>query len=353
MQQTSLPTKRFKISHFVTPEKARHHAEILSNRVRARFRHLSRRFKRQGIDCFRLYDWDIPEVRAVVDWYAGHLVVGEYVRWQTGPEWLPQMAVAVAEALGVPRERTHVKRRRTNTKQGPRYGKMSRPSKLIGSGIPLTFGFRKAGDFRAERFKVRERNLSFWVNLDDFLDTGLYSDHRDTRVIVAKMAAGKDFLNLYAYTGAFTCAAAAGGARTTVSVDRSATYLKWVRDNLELNGLWGPQHTLIQSDVFKYLAQAYRERRRFTLAFVDPPSFFKDRGRGVSFDINRDHPGLIRDVLKVMAPGSPVFFSTNHQRFEPCLDGLPVKDLTELTPKTIPEDYRNKRIHRCWRMTAS
>lgn len=324
--------------NFVTPEKTKHHAQILVNRVRTRFRHLSRRFKRENIDCFRLYDWDIPEVRAVVDWYAGHVVVAEYERLQTGSDWLPQMAAAVAQALGVPPEKTHTRRRRTNTKEGPRYGKIN---------------------FKKERFKVHERDLRFWVNLDDYLDTGLFSDHRDTRVIVRKLAAGKDFLNLYAYTGAFTCAAASGGAKTTVSVDRSLNYISWAKDNLELNGLWptgslreGPQHTLVQSDVNKFLAQAQRERRRFTLAFVDPPSFFKDQNNNVSFDINEDHPELIRNVLKVMAPGSVVFFSTNHQRFEPRLEGLEVKDLLEFTPKTIPEDYRNRRVHRCWQMTA-
>lgn len=332
-----LPAKRDAIRGYVTPEKTKHHAEILANRARNRFAHLSRRFRRQGIDCFRLYDWDIPEVRAVVDWYAGHLVVAEYVRLQTGPQWLPQMAAAAAEALNVSLERIHIKRRRTNTKEEPRY-----------AGAP-----RGAMGSQGARLKVRERHLHFWVNLDDFLDTGLYSDHRDTRVIVGKLAAGKDFLNLYGYTGAFTCAAAAGGAKTTVTVDRSDTYLKWARDNLELNGLWGPQNTLIQSDAAQYLARAVRDRRRFTLAFVDPPSFFQDRDQGVSFDINLDHPDLIRGVLKVMTPGSFLFFSTNHQRFEPRFDGLPVSDLIELTPQTIPEDYRNRRIHRCWRMTAN
>lgn len=328
-----------RLKHFVTPEKTKHHAEILANRVRNRFRHLSRRFKRENIDCFRLYDWDIPEVRAVVDWYAGHIVVAEYERLQTGPDWLPKMAAAVAQALGVPPEKTHTRRRRTNTKENPRYGKM---------------------DFRKERFTVRERDLQFWVNLNDFLDTGLFSDHRDTRVIVRKLAAGKDFLNLYAYTGAFTCAAAAGGARTTVSVDRSLNYISWMKDNLELNGLAGPQHTLVQSDVARFLARAERERRRFTLAIVDPPSFFKDQNNNVSFDINEDHPELLRNVLKVMALGSTVFFSTNHQRFEPRFEGLSVKDLIELTPKTIPEDYRNRRlsagkagVHRCWQMTTA
>lgn len=343
-----------KPKNFVTSEKTKHHAEILSNRVRSRYRHLSRKFKRQNIDCFRLYDWDIPEVRAVVDWYAGHLVVAEYERLQTGPEWLPQIAAAVAAALGVPANRTHIKRRRTKTEDEPRYSKMPRPSESLNvGGVPPTFDIQKGGRFfRGQRFEVRERDLRFWINLEDFLDTGLYSDHRNTRVMIGELAKGQDFLNLFAYTGAFTCAAAAGGAKTTTTVDRSETYQNWARDNLQLNGFLGPQHAFLQSNVSKYLVKAQREGRRFTLAFVDPPSFFQDISAGVSFDINEDHPELIQNVLKVMTPGSTVFFSTNHQRFEPNLDGLPVKNLVELTPKTIPEDYRNRKVHRCWKMTA-
>ncbi len=317
--------------NFMPPEKVAYHAQILSNRVCKRYAHLRKRFARWKIDCFRLYDWDIPEVRAVVDWYAGHLVVAEYVRTQTGPKWLPQMAAAVAQAMNIPEENAFIKRRRTNVKNGMRYKKI-----------------RASGE---KRIKVQERDLCFWVNLNDFLDTGLFSDHRNTRVIIGDLAKGKDFLNLYAYTGAFTCAAAAGGARSTVTVDRSATYMKWAGENLKLNGLMDKKHALVQSDVDKYLAKAYSDKHRFNLAFVDPPSFFQDEARGVSFDINLDHPTLIRNVLKIMAPGSLVFFSTNHQRFEPRLDDLPVKNLKELTPKTIPEDYRNKQIHRCWQLT--
>ncbi len=320
-----------KLKHFVTPEKTAHHAEILSNRVRNRYSHLAKRFRKQGIDCFRLYDWDIPEVRAVVDWYAGHIVVGEYERLQTGTEWLPAMAEAVAKTLNVPSDNVHLKRRHTKTEDGPRYTKMG------SSGEHLT---------------VQERNLSFLVNLDDFLDTGLFSDHRETRVILGKLAEGKDFLNLFAYTGAFTCAAAVAKAKTTVTVDRSSIYLDWAKENLKLNGSLTPEHEFILSDVDRFLEGALRQGRQFNLVLIDPPSFFQDEKRGVSFDVNEDHPRLIRNTLKVMAPGSIVFFSTNHQRFEPRLNGLPVKDLYEITPKTIPEDYRNKLIHRCWKMTV-
>lgn len=323
-----MPSKPDQLSN---PEKFKYHAELLCNRVKKRFVHLHKKFKKQNIDCFRLYDWDIPEIRAVVDWYGGHVVVGEYVRWQTGDEWLPQMAKAVAFALKVPSANVHVRRRQTKTDEGPRY------RKLASKGKP---------------FEVRERDLRFWVNLDDFLDTGLFSDHRDTRVIVRKLAKSKDFLNLFAYTGAFTCAAASGGSKSTTTVDRSSTYLDWAKDNLELNKLWAAKHQLVRSDVNKFLEKTYRERKRFDLAFVDPPSFFQDELNEVSFDINEDHPELLLNVLKVMAPGSTVFFSTNHQRFEPRLETPLAKDLVELTPKTIPEDYRNRQIHRCWRMIA-
>ncbi len=322
-------TRQPEIKNFITPEKTASHAEILSNRVLNRFRHLSRRFKRMNIDCFRLYDWDIPEVRAVVDWYAGHIVIAEYERLQTGPDWLPQMAGAVCEALGVPPEKVHMKRRRTRTPGRQRYERI---------------------DNLGERIEVRERDLRFLVNLKDFIDTGLHSDHRDTRIIIGELARDMDFLNLFAYTGAFTCAAAAGGARRTVTVDKSETYLRWAEDNMRLNGLAGKQHIFVRSDVGQFLEDAGREGRRFTLAFIDPPSFFTYGKKNMEFDVNRDHPRLIQSALTVMAPGSTVFFSTNHQRFEPRMDGLHTKGITEITPSTIPEDFRNRKIHRCWKI---
>ena len=314
---------------FVTPEKTKIHAQVLCNSVRKRFRHLSKRFKRENIDCYRLYDWDSPDIRVVVDWYAGHLVVAEYERIQTGPEYLPQMASSVAQALNIPTEKVHVRRRHTNTTGKPRYGKI---------------------DSRGQRIQVRERDFTFWVNLSDFLDTGLFNDHRDTRVIIKNAAKGQDFLNLFAYTGTFTCAAAAGGARSTTTVDRSQTNLNWAKNNLLLNGLLDARHTMVQSDVMKFLSRACSAGNRYSLALVDPPSFFKDQFAQVSFDVNRDHPELLRNVLKLMKPGSDVFFSTNHQRFVPNFEGLAIKTVTKLTPKTIPEDYRNRNIHNCWQI---
>lgn len=310
-------------------EKIQYQSELLINRVKKNYNHLKKRFARAQIDCFRLYDWDIPEIRAVVDWYKGHIVVAEYVRTQTTEDWLPAMAKAVAIALDIPANNTHVKRRQTKTENGPRYQKL---------------------DSKGERFVVNERDLKFWVNLDDFLDTGLFSDHRDTREIIKKISKDKNFLNLFAYTGAFTCAAALGGAKSTTTVDRSDTYLNWAKENLQLNALWSANHKIVQSDSFNYLQRADSEKKRFNLAVVDPPSFFQDNQRKVSFDIDKDHPKLLDAVLKVMEKDSEVYFSTNHQNFTPKFESLTLKNIVELTPKTIPEDYRNKKIHRCWKI---
>ena len=165
-------------------EKTRAQADMLANRVKKRFRHLRKRFNKQNLEVFRLYDWEIPEIRAVVDWYAGHLVIGEYSRKQSTPDWLPAMGKAVADLLEVPQENLHLKVRKAGIQEGERYGRLA--DKNI--KIPMW-----------------ERDLQFLVNPSDYVDTGLFSDHRNTRAMVRKMAAGKDFLNLYCYTGTFTC----------------------------------------------------------------------------------------------------------------------------------------------------
>jgi 23S rRNA (cytosine1962-C5)-methyltransferase len=305
---------------------------MLANRVKKRFKHLHRRFARQSIDVFRLYDWDIPEIRAVVDWYGGHLVIGEYMRRQSSPEWLPLMARAVADALEVPSGNIHLKQRWSGKQDGSRYQRL---------------------DHTDRKLVMSERDLKFLVNPYDFVDTGLFADHRDTRQMVREMAAGKDFLNLYCYTASFSCYAAKGGARSTVSVDRSEGAIQWARENMVLNGLDASTHRLVQAHAFDFLKRAGRDRQRFDLAVVDPPSYSTTQTRNVSFDIARDHPRLLKAVVQLLRPGATLFFSTNHQSVDFNLDGLRVSRAEEITVSTIPEDYTNKRknIHRCWRIT--
>lgn len=314
-------------------------AEMLANRVKKRFKHLHKRFVRRNIEVFRLYDWDIPEIRAVVDWYAGDLVVGEYMRQQSVPEWLPMMGEAVSRALDVPTANLHLKQRRAGAQDGKRYERF---------------------DHSERKRIVAERDLRFYVNLSDFVDTGLFSDHRETRRMVREMAEGADFLNLYCYTATFSCYAAKGGARSTVSVDRAETVLAWARDNMDLNGIPVENNEMVQADTFDFLKRAKRDGRAFDLAVVDPPSYSTTQSRNAAFDILNDHPRLLAETLAVMKPGGVIFFSTNHQDFHPRFEELPnmvsadIVEIREITDATVPEDYARKRqpIHRCWRMTV-
>ena len=306
---------------------------MLANRVKKRFKHLRKRFAKENIEVFRLYDWDIPEIRAVVDWYAGHLVVGEYTRRQSAPEWLPMMGRVVGRAMEVPEENVHLKERFYGKPGEERYSRL---------------------DYTDRTIVVSERDLKFHVNPWDYVDTGLFSDHRNTRLMVREAARDKDFLNLFCYTASFTCYAAKGGARSSVSVDRSETAIGWARRNFELNRIPEGTNRLVHAHAFDFLEKARKEDRRFDLAVVDPPSFYTRRIDSDRFEIVRDHPALLEAVVDVMRPGAIVYFSTNHQDFAPNMEGLKVSGIQEITSRTIPEDYESKRkqIHRCWEIVV-
>ncbi|MBF0259562.1 MAG: class I SAM-dependent methyltransferase [Desulfamplus sp.] len=347
-------------------EKYLDQAQMLSNKVKKKYKHLNKRYSKQNIEIFRLYDWDIPEIRAVVDWYAGHLVVAEYVRKSSDPAWLEIMARAVAQTLGVDMAKVHLKQRYSGYQDGNRYERVAHTDKKI---------------------VMSERDLKFYINLHDYVDTGLFSDHRNTRQMVREISQGKDFLNLYCYTGSFSCYAAKGGAKTTVSVDRSDTAIQWTKENMELNGISLKENTLIKAHTFDFLEKARKKGQMFDIAVVDPPSFSSSRDSRHHFDITKDHPALLKSVVELMHKdsGSTIFFSTNHQDFEFCMDqfvvgessayeskrsersGLEtgasedggsdtqrcfVKEIKEITPITIPEDYitPKKKIHRCWKI---
>lgn len=306
------------------PVDAARHAEMLANRVRKNQRRVGKRLRREGIEAYRLYDRDIPEVRAVVDRYGDHLVVAELEREQTAriADYAETLGRAAGEALELDPAHVHVRRRRTGRARG--------------------YGRERSG----ARLEVRERELRFWVELEGQLDTGLFADHRETRREVGARAAGKRVLNLFSYTGAFTCWAAHGGARETVSVDATARYSAWARDNLQLNGLDGPAHRVLTEDVASFL---HRERGAapYDLAVVDPPSRSSRYGEG-TFDIVRDHPELVRAVGELLTDEGEIYFSTNHQRFEPRLAGLPFSSIEEITARTVPADYRNPTVHRAF-----
>ncbi len=305
-------------------------------RLAKRFKHLSKWARRQGIDAFRVYDRDIPEVPLVIDWYAGWLHAAEYDRPHERTEiehdvWLDKMIEAAALELAVPPARIFLKVRKRQ-RGGDQYEKV---------------------DERRAVLTVQERDLAFEVNLSDYLDTGLFLDHRQTRAMVRAEAEGKRFLNLFCYTGSFSVHAAAGGAKETVSVDLSNTYLDWTRTNLSRNGFKDAgRHRIVRDEARAFLEhRSLRGEPPFDLVVVDPPTFSRSAKSETPWDVDRDHAELLELVARNLSSGGVVYFSTNFRRFHLAEERLAATyAIREITKRTIPEDFRNERIHRAWRL---
>ena len=196
---------------------------------------------------------------------------------------------------------------------------------------------------------VNEGGLKFIVNLSEYVDTGLFLDHRQTRDMVRRAAQDKHVLNLFAYSGAFSVYAAAGGAASVTTVDWSNTYLEWSRRNMALNNFTGPQYEFLRADAREFLTGEAGERR-YDLAIVDPPTFSNSKRAEEDWVVQRDHPEMLNQVLARMQPGGVMFFSTNFRRFKLADTGIAATEIREISRQTVPPDFRNERIHRCWRI---
>ncbi len=205
-------------------------------------------------------------------------------------------------------------------------------------------------DEQGRSILVQENGLRFVVNLTDYLDTGLFLDHRPTREKVREQAEGKRVLNLFAYTGSFTVYAAAGGASATTTIDLSNTYLEWGQRNMELNGLAGPQHEFVRADVKAWLEQAVDGL--YDIVVLDPPTFSNSKRMEDVLYTQRDHPELINGCLRRLAPGGQLYFSTNFRKFQLEPERLNTKNIRDITSATIPKDFRNPKIHYCWLITG-
>lgn len=319
-------------------EESQRQASEFANRLSKRAKHLRRWPTRRGITCYRLYERDVPDVPLIVDRYEDALVIAEYRRPHDRTpaehaDWLDLMCTTAADTLEVDRQRVFLKQR--ETKSGT-----SQYEKVAADGQTMV---------------AHEGGLEFLVNLSDYLDTGLFLDHRQTRDRVRSEAAGKRFVNLFAYTGAFTVYAAAGGAAGTTTVDLSKTYLAWAAENLEQNQLDGPQHQFIQADSRHWLTTLPREPL-FDLAVVDPPTFSNTKRTtpGAAdiddWDVQEHYAPLLEELAARMPTGAVVYFSTNFRRFKFDESLLPSFTCREISKQTVPEDFRNQRIHRCWRL---
>ena len=314
----------------VTPEVA----VDFANRLQKNIKKIEKWAKQQGLDAYRLYDADLPEYNLAVDRYADHIVVQEYAAPKNIDE--NKARQRLLDAVNATLQVTGIETNKLILKVRQKQKGTNQYEKLANKG---------------EYFYVNEYGAKLWVNLTDYLDTGLFLDHRLTRKMLGEMAQGKDFLNLFAYTGSATVHAALGKAKSTTTVDMSNTYLNWAEQNLLLNDIEGKQHKLIQADCLQWLEKCDRQ---FDLIFVDPPTFSNSKRMEDSWDVQRDHIKLMTNLKRILRPNSTIVFSNNKRGFK--MDFAKLEELglsaVEISHKTLPLDFeRNKQIHNCWLVT--
>lgn len=314
-------------------------AEMFANRVRKNLKKLSKWAKQNQIDCYRVYDADLPEYAVAVDLYQGDktwIVVQEYeppksIDPDKADQRLAGVLAEIPSVFGISKEQVFLKIRRKQ-KSSDQYEKQGHNN---------------------EFHVIREGGCKLRVNFADYLDTGLFLDHRPMRLRIQREAQGKRFLNLFAYTGSATVHAAIGGAKSTTTVDMSKTYLDWAEQNLALN-VAGGDHEFIRADCLEWLANEAKQpyARQYDLIFLDPPTFSNSKRMDDVFDIQNDHVELIENAVALLAPGGVLYFSTNFRRFKLDTEALSDLVIEDITPATIPEDFaRNPKIHYCWRIS--
>ncbi len=304
-------------------------AADFANRIIKNAKLLNKWRDREGICALRLYDSDIPEYNVAVDWYNGHLLVSEYaapnkVDPEKARRRLEDALKILQQVFRVSEHKIHVKSRQRQ-KGARQYSKISDQKHF---------------------YAINEAGALALVNLDDYLDSGIFLDHRPTRIRLQQLAKGKRFLNLYCYTAMASVHAGLAGAKKTVSVDMSTTYLNWARNNLYLNGLAEANHELIRSDCMSWLKTAHEQ---FDLIFVDPPTFSNSKRMQGHFDVQASHVELLDLAMKRLEPGGLLIFSNNFKRFKLDEELLARYEVTDITKQSLPQDFgRGKPAHQCW-----
>ncbi|OQW74002.1 MAG: 23S rRNA (guanine(2445)-N(2))/(guanine(2069)-N(7))-methyltransferase [Proteobacteria bacterium ST_bin11] len=314
-------------------------AEMFANRLRKNLKKIGKWAKQNQVSCYRLYDADLPEYAVAVDVYQGEQTwvnVQEYESPKTidpakANQRLAGAMMEIPKVLEIPKEQVFLKIRRKQ-KSTDQYEKQG-----------------ESGRFHV----VEEGGCKFWVNFEDYLDTGLFLDHRPIRLMIQQQAKGKRFLNLFAYTGSASVHAAVGGAASSVTVDMSNTYLDWAKRNFDLNSIQG-DHKLIRANCVEWLAEqaGAKDKQQFDLIFLDPPTFSNSKKMDEAFDIQNDHLHLLRSATALLAADGVLYFSTNFRRFKLDRQALADLQIEDISAQTIPEDFaRDQKIHYCWRIT--
>ena len=307
--------------------------EMFRNRLTKVYKHIGKQARRQGITCYRVYDHDLPEFPFCIEIYEENIYLAEYKRRHSLTEeeheqWLEDCIQVISEILELPSDNVYIKQRQ---RKAGRLGQYQRVA--------------TEGAF----FEAKEAGLTFKVNLSDYLDTGLFLDHRITRGMARAEAAGKRVLNLFCYTASFSVYAAAGGASSVTSVDLSKTYLKWGEENMELNKLYDPQkHFYLHADVKQYLDTL--KPGSFDLVIMDPPTFSNSKRMVDFLDIQRDHVELINKTLRAMSDGGILYFSTNYRKFILDQENIQATSIRDITKATTPFDFQGKLHRQCFKI---
>lgn len=317
-------------------------ATAFENRLAKMARHLGRWARKAGVSCYRVYDADLPDYAVAIDLYAG-AGRDEGKRWVHIAEYAPPHGVDPERSL-----------RRLDDVRAIVPGVLG----VDPQDVFLKVRERQRGSAQYERVArkgvvgtVAEGGLLFEVNLSDYLDTGLFLDHRLTRAWLRELAPGKRFLNLFAYTGSATVYAADGGATSTLTVDMSSTYLDWTKRNMALNGFTGAEHARVRADVLEWVSAARLGKERYDLIFCDPPTFSNSKRMDRTWDVQRDHAPFLIEVAELLAEGGLLVFSCNRRKFVFDAEALSAAGLftEEVTSRTISRDFeRRPEMHRCW-----
>jgi 23S rRNA (cytosine1962-C5)-methyltransferase len=306
--------------------------DMFRNRLLKVFRHIGKQARRLGVTCYRVYDHDLPEFPLCIEFYGDKLYVAEYKRRhnmteEEHDEWMEESLNVICEILSVSKENIFLKLRQR------------KPGRL---------GQYQKFDEVQHEFIVEENGLKFIVNLSDYLDTGLFLDHRTTRQMVRAASKDKKVLNLFAYTGSFSVYAAAGGASEVITVDLSKTYLGWAERNMQLNGFSKDAYQFIHADVLQFLKTLPRDH--FDLIVMDPPTFSNSKRMEDFLDIQRDHGELINDCMAILNPGGILYFSTNFRRFTLDTEKITASSVKDITKATTPFDFEGKLFRWCFQL---
>ena len=307
---------------------------MFENRLLKVYKHKSKLAKRQNISCYRVYDHDLPEFPFCIEFYDDKVYLAEYLRRhgmgdEEHDEWMEDCILLISKLLGVDIDKIYVRqRKRMSHRTEDQYEKL---------------------DEEKEFFTIEENGLKFKINLSDYLDTGLFLDHRLTRQMVREESKGKRVLNLFCYTGSFSVYAASGEASTVTSVDLSKTYLDWAKDNFSLNVLTEEEkYYFIHADVKQYLKTLQPES--FDLVVMDPPTFSNSKRMKDFLDIQRDHVELLNDVINAVTNNGIIYFSTNYTKFIIDNDNIHSSEIRDITRATTPFDFEGKLKRWCYKI---